>query len=298
MVTDRYQRLRHHDTTADLLAFAADAGLTVVAVDNVPGAARLEETALPRDCLLVFGQEGPGITDDASAGAAMTVSIAQFGSTRSINAARRRRHRHAHLDQRNTGDISAGLVGQDLRHGSGMGQSCGQRGSRCRQAASEKALGAARHAARRGRMAAGAARPDVRHLALLVAGASAGLPGRRAGARPAAGARSRRSPGRSGHIGCATTDPGSTTTTTTWRGWRWRWSGRAGSQASRGPAALKKLSDQFVNAWVPEDGGGIPWRKQDQFFNAPANGPPASSWPAMTTGCGAPSRWRTGSTKR
>src|SRR3954471_15139344 len=39
------------------------------------------------------------------------------------------------------------------------------------------------------------------------------------------------------------------------------------------PRALKKLCDQLVNAWVPEDGGGIPWRKQDQFFNAPANGP-------------------------
>ena len=39
------------------------------------------------------------------------------------------------------------------------------------------------------------------------------------------------------------------------------------------PGALKKLCDQFVTAWVPEDGGGIPWRKQDQFFNAPANGP-------------------------
>ena len=87
MVTDRYQRLRHHDTTAELLAFAADAGLTVVAVDNLPGAQRLEETALPATCLLVFGQEGPGITDEATAGAAMTVSIAQFGSTRSINAA-------------------------------------------------------------------------------------------------------------------------------------------------------------------------------------------------------------------
>ncbi len=41
------------------------------------------------------------------------------------------------------------------------------------------------------------------------------------------------------------------------------------------PKALKKLSEQFLNAWVPEDGGGIPWRKQDQFFNAPANGPAA-----------------------
>ncbi len=86
MVTDRYQRLHHHDTTAELLAFAADAQLTVVAVDNVPGAVRLESTDLPRECLLIFGQEGPGITDDARAGSAVTVSIAQFGSTRSINA--------------------------------------------------------------------------------------------------------------------------------------------------------------------------------------------------------------------
>ena len=87
MVTDRYQRLRHHDTTAELLTYAADAGLAVVAVDNVAGAVRIEHTELPRDCLLIFGQEGPGITDDAKAGAAVTVSIAQFGSTRSINAA-------------------------------------------------------------------------------------------------------------------------------------------------------------------------------------------------------------------
>ncbi|KAB7760032.1 RNA methyltransferase [Mycolicibacterium phlei DSM 43239 = CCUG 21000] len=86
MVTDRYQRLRHHDTTADLLAFAAGAGLTVVAVDNVPGAERIETTELPRDCLMIFGQEGPGITEDARNGAALVVSIAQFGSTRSINA--------------------------------------------------------------------------------------------------------------------------------------------------------------------------------------------------------------------
>lgn len=86
MVTDRYQRLCHHDSASDLLEFAAGAGLTVVAVDNVPGATRLERTVLPRDCLLVFGQEGPGITNDIRVGAAIMVSIAQFGSTRSVNA--------------------------------------------------------------------------------------------------------------------------------------------------------------------------------------------------------------------
>lgn len=85
MVTDRYQRLRHHDTAVELLDYATEAGLTVVAVDNLPGAVRLEQASLPRACLLVFGQEGPGISADMRAGADLAVSIAQFGSTRSIN---------------------------------------------------------------------------------------------------------------------------------------------------------------------------------------------------------------------
>jgi len=86
MVTDRYQHLRHHAGIGGLLRFAADRGLPVVAVDNAPGAVPLETVELPRECLLLFGQEGPGLTDEAHAGAALTVSIAQFGSTRSINA--------------------------------------------------------------------------------------------------------------------------------------------------------------------------------------------------------------------
>jgi tRNA G18 (ribose-2'-O)-methylase SpoU len=86
MVTDRYQHLRHHDDVAGLLGHAAAEGLTVVAVDNSPGALRLETASLPRRCLLLFGQEGPGLTAEARAGAELTVSIAQFGSTRSINA--------------------------------------------------------------------------------------------------------------------------------------------------------------------------------------------------------------------
>jgi tRNA G18 (ribose-2'-O)-methylase SpoU len=86
MVTDRYQHLVHHDTVEELLSFAADAGMTVVAVDNTPGSVRLETVRLPKDCLLVFGAESDGLSPAARAGAGMTVSIAQFGSTRSINA--------------------------------------------------------------------------------------------------------------------------------------------------------------------------------------------------------------------
>lgn len=86
MVTDRYQHLMHHDTVGDLLDWARGEGLSVVAVDNTPGSRPLETVELPRECVLLFGQEGPGVSDDAQRQADMTVSIAQFGSTRSINA--------------------------------------------------------------------------------------------------------------------------------------------------------------------------------------------------------------------
>jgi len=86
MITDKYQHLRHHADVAALLTYAASLGLVVVAVDNSPGAVPLETAVLPRQCLLLFGSEGPGLTAKARTGAALTVSIAQFGSTRSINA--------------------------------------------------------------------------------------------------------------------------------------------------------------------------------------------------------------------
>jgi tRNA G18 (ribose-2'-O)-methylase SpoU len=86
MVTDRYQHLRHHEDVGGLLGFAAGHGLTVVAVDNAPGAVPIETAELPERALLLFGQEGPGLTEEARAAAGLTVSIAQFGSTRSINA--------------------------------------------------------------------------------------------------------------------------------------------------------------------------------------------------------------------
>jgi tRNA G18 (ribose-2'-O)-methylase SpoU len=86
MVTDRYQHLRHHPTVAALLDFAATEDLAVVAVDNGPGAVPLETVDLPLRCLLLFGEEGPGLTPEARAAAVLTVSISQFGSTRSLNA--------------------------------------------------------------------------------------------------------------------------------------------------------------------------------------------------------------------
>lgn len=86
MVTDRYQHLHHHADIDALVAWADDHHLPVVGIDNLPGCVPLETTALPDRCILLFGQEGPGLSEPARAAASMVCSIAQYGSTRSINA--------------------------------------------------------------------------------------------------------------------------------------------------------------------------------------------------------------------
>ncbi len=85
MVTDRYQHIRHHPDADALAHWAAQAQLPVVAVDNLPGAVALETAVLPRECVLLFGQEGGGLSESARSSSAVVCSIAQFGSTRSIN---------------------------------------------------------------------------------------------------------------------------------------------------------------------------------------------------------------------
>ena len=86
MVTDRYQHVFHQPDFESLADYANTEGLAVVAVDNTPGSVRIETTTLPPRCVLLFGQEGPGLSPAAKQGAELVVSIAQFGSTRSINA--------------------------------------------------------------------------------------------------------------------------------------------------------------------------------------------------------------------
>ena len=86
MVTDRYQHIRHHTDVGSLLDWAHADGLTVIGIDNLPGSVPLETVALPRRCVLMFGQEGPGLSPAARGGLDLVCSIAQYGSTRSINA--------------------------------------------------------------------------------------------------------------------------------------------------------------------------------------------------------------------
>ncbi|BAU30949.1 TrmH family RNA methyltransferase [Microcella alkaliphila] len=86
MVTDRYQHVRHHETIADLVDFARQNGLPIVAVDNVDGSRPVDAAPLPEACILLFGQEGPGLSPEALAAADEVIEITQYGSTRSINA--------------------------------------------------------------------------------------------------------------------------------------------------------------------------------------------------------------------
>ena len=86
MVTDRYQHIRHHPKPEDLAEWAIEDDLPLIGIDNLPGSVALGATPLPRRCALVFGQEGPGLSEPIRDLLAECRSIPQFGSTRSINA--------------------------------------------------------------------------------------------------------------------------------------------------------------------------------------------------------------------
>jgi tRNA G18 (ribose-2'-O)-methylase SpoU len=102
MVTDRYQHEYHHPTVQDLLDWAATSSATdgvhpdglgaaarpipIIGIDNLPGSRPIETFELPKRCVLLFGQEGPGLSPQAQEACEVILDIAQFGSTRSINA--------------------------------------------------------------------------------------------------------------------------------------------------------------------------------------------------------------------
>ncbi|HOF62697.1 MAG TPA: TrmH family RNA methyltransferase [Dermatophilaceae bacterium] len=95
MVTDRYQHELHHADAGALAEWAAgqardgggdEHGIPLIGIDNVPGSVAIETYDLPRECVLVFGQEGPGLSPEMLAVCRVVLHIEQFGSTRSINA--------------------------------------------------------------------------------------------------------------------------------------------------------------------------------------------------------------------
>ena len=86
MVTDRYQHVLHHETVEEFVQWARVKELPIIAIDNVAGSVPIDTFELPLACILLFGQEGPGLSGAAVRSADAIVEIPQFGSTRSINA--------------------------------------------------------------------------------------------------------------------------------------------------------------------------------------------------------------------
>tara|TARA_B100000287_G_C20493014_1_gene725900 strand:- start:363 stop:965 length:603 start_codon:yes stop_codon:yes gene_type:complete len=86
MVTDRYQHVHHHSTVEEFSVWAKAENIAILGVDNIENAVPIETTKLPEQCVLVFGQEGPGLSEDMVSRCELILEITQYGSTRSINA--------------------------------------------------------------------------------------------------------------------------------------------------------------------------------------------------------------------
>lgn len=85
MVTDRYQHIEYHASVADFVTWCNEANLPLIGLDIRKASKPLESSTLPKRCVLVFGQEGPGLSDDMADACDQVLHITQYGSTRSIN---------------------------------------------------------------------------------------------------------------------------------------------------------------------------------------------------------------------
>lgn len=85
MMTDKYLHVHYYSDVTTFAKAMKERGRVVIAVDNIEGSKPLASTTLPLNAVLVFGQEGPGISNELVTIAKTIVAIEQLGSTRSIN---------------------------------------------------------------------------------------------------------------------------------------------------------------------------------------------------------------------
>ncbi len=85
MATDKYLYVDYFSSAEEFASEMKRRERIIVAVDNIPGARPLHASPLPRQAVLVFGAEGPGLTSELVTMASEVVAIEQLGSTRSIN---------------------------------------------------------------------------------------------------------------------------------------------------------------------------------------------------------------------
>ena len=86
MVTDKYLHVVHHPTVADFATWCVENSVPIIGIDNLPVSKQMENYPLPEKCVLFFGQEGAGMSDEAVGICQVVLAIQQYGSTRSMNA--------------------------------------------------------------------------------------------------------------------------------------------------------------------------------------------------------------------
>jgi tRNA G18 (ribose-2'-O)-methylase SpoU len=86
MVTDRYLEVIHHPDISDFKNWFDQRKIEIIGIDNVDSSTPLESAKLPKECVLLFGQEGAGMSEAAISACSRILAIAQYGSTRSMNA--------------------------------------------------------------------------------------------------------------------------------------------------------------------------------------------------------------------
>jgi tRNA G18 (ribose-2'-O)-methylase SpoU len=85
MATDKYLELYHHPTLENFQEWAQKNQQVLIGVDNIPGSTPLGRAKMPFGAVLIFGQEGPGLSPDMQALCTQIIAIEQYGSTRSVN---------------------------------------------------------------------------------------------------------------------------------------------------------------------------------------------------------------------
>lgn len=86
MVTDRYLKVMHHPTVEEFEIWCRENSLLIIGIDNIDGSYPLETAILPKSCVMLFGQEGSGMSQEAVQVCEKIYAISQYGSTRSMNA--------------------------------------------------------------------------------------------------------------------------------------------------------------------------------------------------------------------
>lgn len=85
MATEKYLQLFHHPDVETFVAWASANKFVVIGVDNIENSVALNSAQLEKNIVLVFGQEGPGLSAEMQAKCEQIIAIEQFGSTRSVN---------------------------------------------------------------------------------------------------------------------------------------------------------------------------------------------------------------------